>query len=100
MIRETAFDERLHFGDVAGVLADRFDRRRIMLVSDLASFATLIAFSCAIAWNRQPPVWLILANSFVLCTARALFMPAASAISCMRALPAGNEMIHRDCSAP
>lgn len=69
----------LLFGAYAGVVADRFDRRKVMLLSDMASGATLFAFAaCTFLWVT-PPVWSLLVTPFLLSTIRCFFMPAKSA---------------------
>ena len=35
----------------AGVAADRYDRRRLLMLSQLASAATSLAFGAALAWH-------------------------------------------------
>jgi len=69
----------LIFGAYAGVLADRIDRRRIMMISDLASGAALLAFGFIVIFSTKPPVWSLLLMPFLLSSARCLFMPAKSA---------------------
>ena len=66
-------------GAYAGVLADRIDRRRIMLASDLVSGAILLAFSLMVLFSGAPPVWALVATPFLLSMARVFFMPAKSA---------------------
>lgn len=69
----------LLFGPYAGVLADRLDRRRIMLMSDLVCGAALILFGGLILWGGSPPVWALLTLPFLLSAVRCFFMPAKSA---------------------
>lgn len=69
----------LVFGPYAGVLADRIDRRRIMLASDLLSGLALVFFGATILLNGKPPVPLLLAIPFALSTIRVFFTPAKSA---------------------
>jgi MFS family permease len=69
----------LLFGPYAGILADRVDRRRIMLVSDLLSGATLALLAAYLLFDSQPPLWMLLATPFMLSSARVFFMPAKSA---------------------
>jgi DHA3 family macrolide efflux protein-like MFS transporter len=73
----------LFFGPYAGVLADRMDRRRIMLVSDLVCGAALVLFGAVILIGGKPPIWALLVTPFLLSTVRVFFMPSKSA-----ALPA------------
>lgn len=64
----------------AGVVADRLDRRRIMLSSDLVSGALLAAFAIVITlYGGNPPVWTLIVIATTLSTARVFFMPAKSA---------------------
>lgn len=69
----------LIFGPYAGVLADRIDRRRIMLVSDLVSGLVLALFGASIIGFGAPAPWLLLVVPFVLSSVRVFFMPAKSA---------------------
>jgi len=69
----------LLFGGYAGVLADRLDRRKIMLWSDLISGTTLLIFALIVLTCRQPPLWSLLAMPFLLSTTRSAFTPAKSA---------------------
>jgi MFS family permease len=73
----------LLFGLYAGVLADRVDRRKIMLISDLVCGAVLVGFGLTIAVNGKPPLWALLLAPFLMSSVRCFFMPAKSA-----ALPA------------
>jgi MFS family permease len=69
----------LLFGPYAGVLADRMDRRRIMLLSDLICGFALVAMAGLIFLLGRPPVWALLVVPFVLSSVRCFFMPAKSA---------------------
>jgi len=66
-------------GPYAGVLADRIDRRLIMLVSDLMSGLALMMFGVTILALGKPPLWALLVVPFLLSTVRCFFMPAKSA---------------------
>jgi DHA3 family macrolide efflux protein-like MFS transporter len=67
-------------GPYAGVIADRIDRKRIMLLSDVCSAIALLVFSIFVfLLDGKPPVWSLLAIPFVLSTMRCFFMPAKSA---------------------
>lgn len=78
----------LLFGPYAGVLADRIDRRRIMLWSDLVCGAVLLLFTWLIASGGKPPVWGLLVTPFLLSSVRVFFLPAKSA-SIPKLVPAG-----------
>lgn len=69
----------LIFGPFAGVLADRIDRRKLMLWSDLASGGWLVALALMVLLLGSPPVWAIFASAFFLSTARAFFLPTKNA---------------------
>ena len=70
----------LLFGLYAGVIADRMDRTKVMLFSDLASTGCLLAFAALVfVWHGRPPVWSFLVIPFLLSTVRCFFMPAKSA---------------------
>ncbi|RYG49666.1 MFS transporter [bacterium] len=69
----------LLFSAYAGVAADRFDRRKVMLWSDIASGLTLLAFVGVLLVTPKPPLFLLLTVPFLLSTMRCFFMPAKSA---------------------
>lgn len=67
-------------GPSAGVIADRFDRRKIMFLSDIGSAATLLAFAAMVAkTGGKPPAWALLCIPFGLSTMRCFFNPAKTA---------------------
>ncbi len=66
-------------GPYAGVLADRLDRKKIMLASDLCSAIILILLAIPTFLAGKPPVWLLLVTPFVLSSIRCFFLPAKSA---------------------
>lgn len=67
------------FGPTSGVLADKFDRRKIMLWSDVASGSFLLAVGALVLVVPQPPAALFVVTAFILSTLRAVFLPAKSA---------------------
>ncbi len=69
----------LLFGPFAGVVADRIDRRRIMVYSDLLSALTLALFALPFVFGQKPWGWAILAVAFLLSSIRVYFMPAKTA---------------------
>ena len=69
----------LLFGPYAGVLADRMDRRKLLLWSDLVSGGWLLLLAFLVLLLGSPPVWAIFASAFLLSTARAFFLPTKNA---------------------
>lgn len=69
----------LLLGSYAGVLADRLDRKRIMLVSDIVCGLALVGFGAVIMVGGTPPIWALLVIPFLLSSVRCFFMPAKSA---------------------
>lgn len=69
----------LLIGPYAGVLADRIDRRRIMLLSDVLSAGALLSFGLATCVNGSPPLWSLFVTPAILSSVRAFFMPAKNA---------------------
>lgn len=70
----------LLFSAYGGVLADRIDRRRIMLASDVLSGIVLVAFAlAAFVFGRQLPVVLLVLAAFLMSSVRAFFLPAKNA---------------------
>lgn len=66
-------------GGYAGVIADRMDRRKIMLASDLASAGILLCFATLIFLDAKPPVWTLALTATSLSMSRVFFMPARGA---------------------
>ena len=67
------------FSAYSGVLADRIDRKKIMLVSDLICGGILAAFAAAAYFNPKPHIAVIGAIAFALSTIRVFFWPAKNA---------------------
>lgn len=67
------------FSAYAGVIADQVDRKRIMLVSDLACGLLLSAFALAVYLHPKPPFAVIGGVAFALSTVRVFFWPAKNA---------------------
>ena len=64
-------------GPVAGVALDRFDRKRIMIASDLVRAAVALGFILAV---RRPDAWLLYALSALLMFASPFFTSGRAAI--------------------
>ncbi len=69
----------LLFGAQAGFVADRYDRRRTMLLSDVGSGLTLLLFAVALGLGFHPALPALVLMTFALSTMRVFFMPAKSA---------------------
>lgn len=70
----------LFFSAYGGVLADRLDRRQIMLLSDMVSGAILVAFGFLVfATDTNVPLWTVFATAFLTSSVRAFFLPAKNA---------------------
>jgi len=63
----------------AGVVADRCDRRRILLYCDLASMFALLAFVVYIYFDPTPPAWALIGAGALLSLINAFFAPAKGA---------------------
>ena len=66
-------------GPFAGVVADRVDRRKVMLAADLLSALILGGFVFVLTRWPVPPVWTILVTPFFLSVVNSFFMPARGA---------------------
>ena len=65
------------FSPLAGVLADRYDRRHVMVVSDLLRAATVLCF----LFVREPgQLWLLYVLTIAQFALSAIFVPARSAV--------------------
>lgn len=69
----------LLFSPLAGVLADRMDRKTLIIASDLVSGGCMLALGIACFGKTKPPVEFLLVNAFVLSSARVFFTPAKNA---------------------
>ncbi len=73
------------FSPIAGILADRYERRHVMIVSDLLRAATVLAFLLI----REPgQLWLLYVLTFTQFALSAIFTPARSAVLA--------NVVHRD----
>jgi MFS family permease len=64
------------FSPIAGVIADRYDRRKIMIISDLLRVVTVLGFLLIRSADQLWLFYLLTATQFIL---SALFVPARSA---------------------
>src|SRR4029079_3645868 len=69
---------QLGFGLFAGVLVDRWDRRRTMLVSDLLRGAVVLGFLLV---RSREDVWLLYVLGLLQSTVAVFFNPARSALT-------------------
>lgn len=66
-------------GPFGGQMADRLDRRKIMLWADLLSAIITGLLAIVALWSPVPNIWVIGATGFLLSTVNSVFMPARSA---------------------
>lgn len=69
------------FSLYAGTLADRLDRRMLLIVSDVLSAVLVIAFMFIILAVESPPLIVICAVAFLLGTSNVIAAPARAAIT-------------------
>lgn len=69
----------LLLGPLAGVVADRKDRRMLMSASDVASGTILLLFAVTLLVSGEPPLWALMATPFLLSSMRTFFLPAKNA---------------------
>lgn len=69
----------LLLGPVAGVVADRMDRRVIMVASDAATAGILFIFALYVVITGTPSIYMIGTAGFLLSCVSAFFMPARQA---------------------
>lgn len=67
------------FSPIAGVIADRVDRRLVMLFADYASAVITLGMAVFTFFIKEPPIWSLGLVAFMLSTVNAFFMPARSA---------------------
>lgn len=70
----------IFFSLYAGALADRIDRKLLLLWSDILSAILVFGFAGLIAFDQSPHIWTICAFAFALGTANVVAAPARSAI--------------------
>lgn len=66
-------------GPIAGVVADRVDRRRVMLAADLLSALVLLGLGLLLLIEHRPPLWVVFATACLLSVVNTFFAPAKSA---------------------
>lgn len=69
----------LLLGPYAGVVADRFDRKRIMMWSDLGSTAVLLVFGACLFFGVAASLPVLMSVAFFLSAVRVFFNPAKTA---------------------
>jgi MFS family permease len=69
----------LIFGPLAGMVADKMDRKALMMWSDLLGTAILVATLMYVFATPSPPKWLFYVVGFSLSSTRVLFNPAKNA---------------------
>jgi MFS family permease len=63
----------LLFGPLGGFLADRFSRKNILIITDLARIAFAVSF---VFVNHTSDIWLVYLSTFVLAAGEAIYAPA------------------------
>jgi MFS family permease len=63
----------LLFGPFGGYLADRFSRKKILMITDLSRIAFAISF---VFVNNESNIWIIYVSTFVLAAGEAIYAPA------------------------
>jgi MFS family permease len=63
----------------AGVVADRADRRKLMLRADVFSAVVLLLFAVLVWRDHTPPAWTLIATGALLSVVNVFFAPAKSA---------------------
>lgn len=69
----------LVLGPYAGALADRIDRKRVMLLADLSSALLLFGFAALLFFMPRPPIAVVFSVAFLLASINVFFLPAKSA---------------------
>jgi MFS family permease len=70
----------LLFGTVGGAIADRIDRKKIMVWSDLLSAGILFLYlAFLLGMTGNPPKWIFFVVGFLTATVRVFFFPAKNA---------------------
>ncbi|MFH1435046.1 MAG: MFS transporter [Pseudomonadota bacterium] len=75
----TAYLPSLVFGLFAGVMSDRFDRRRIMMLSDVVRAGLVLAIPLLFFIEKLSPLWLVVVT-FMVASVGTLFNPARDSI--------------------
>ena len=75
----TAYLPSLVFGLFAGVMSDRFDRRKIMMLSDVARAGLVLVIPLLFFIEKLTPLWLVVVT-FAVASVGTLFNPARDSI--------------------
>ena len=75
----TAYLPTLIFGLFSGVLSDRFDRRRLMITSDLTRAVLVLAIPLLWFMDMLSPLWLVVIT-FMVASFGTLFNPARDSL--------------------
>ncbi|WP_017436662.1 MFS transporter [Saccharococcus caldoxylosilyticus] len=63
----------LLFGPLGGFLADRFSRKKILIITDLSRITFAISF---VLVNNESDIWIVYLSTFVLAAGEAIYAPA------------------------
>ncbi|WP_027409384.1 MFS transporter [Anoxybacteroides tepidamans] len=67
----------LLFGPFGGMLADRFSRKKILIITDLSRVAFAISF---VLVNNESDIWIVYLSTFILAAGEAIYAPARKSL--------------------